>query len=261
MYKFFTDTTFISSLVGAGFGAGFAFYLNNKKEEEKKTQEEVSYLTYTVYILSNIVSELYEFKRIYKSKEDDLNYLYSAMNFIQSNQTNLKLDKPFKFLANIIQSTELSFPINIEKLNFIHDLKPGIISLLFATEKSIKTHNVILEQLNKFLLENFHNKEENHSQLTFGKLANFTKNWGAEIDLGLYLVETLQDALIEYGKIKYKGEFKVSNAIVAEEYKSLKPPVVESWEFIKVWKKKSCIDKYFPTFKKLFNQIKKDKKQ
>ena len=109
--------------------------------------------------------------------------------------------------------------------------------------------------MNKFILENFHNEEKNFSLVIFGKLANYTKNWGEEIDVGLYLIETLQDLLIEYGKRKYKDKFKVVSATVAEEYKALKPPIVECWESIKEWKKATWMQKHLPILSNLYKKL------
>jgi hypothetical protein len=41
--NFLSDTTFISSLAGAGFGAGLAFWLSAKREECKITQKNIEY--------------------------------------------------------------------------------------------------------------------------------------------------------------------------------------------------------------------------
>lgn len=261
MCNFLSDTTFISSLAGAGFGAGLAFLLNAKREKNKNTQKNIEYLTYTIFILSNIVDELYGLKKIYMSKMDEFGYVRSAMKIAQDHSSNVKLEKPLKILANTIQCDVISFPINIEKLNFVSDSKPALISLLFATEKSIKSHNVIFEQLNKFILENFHNEEKNPSQLSFGKLANYTTNWGEEIDSGLYLSETLQEVLIEYGKRKYNDKFKVLSTSIAKEYEVLKPPTIECWEFIKQWKNATWMEKHLPVLNKLYTKIKSKGKQ
>ncbi len=250
------NSTFLSSVFGAGFGAGLAFYLNSRRDEKQNIEKNMSYLIYSISVLSKLTSTLYEYKISFiKPREPDLEYIgnfikqYSSDYLDESNQH--KIQYPFNQIFLIIQDKGLFLPLDIDKLSFLAKLNPNLISMLIALEQSLKTSNFILDELNKIISES--KKRHNVFDISyFDRVYSSTDNFSKNIDDGLYFSETLSELFVEFGKREYKEKFYIQGLSSEEQFKDLKPKPIECWKFIKKWpKQKSFVEKNLPTFKKI----------
>ena len=246
--------SFGSALAGAGFGSGLAFWLNTKKENNQIEQENISYLTYSITINSQLINNLYCYKKqLFLDRIDEINYLE---NFVQTAHKELEekdtlpqrpIDRTFKYLCITLQESGLSFPVEIEKLSFLSKLNPNLITLLMSVEHSIKNFNTIVNQLNTHICTRHSETFNNCSLADLEKLLSYNKNFGRQIDNCLALAEMLNAALIEFGKRKYKKQFSITGVnFVDPEYENLKPPPLSDWEAITKWTKGENLFKNLP---------------
>ncbi len=214
----------VSSLIGAFCGAFFAFmfniYLNKKKEE----RDMLAYLCYAISSACGLVSTLYSIKKCFvlpRVKENNEVKKILAKN----NAAVIHV----KHLSRHLHYSELKLPFVVEKMSFLASKDPNVISIIIMLDNSIKNLNVIICDYNAFVLKT--HQEKGLMEKQFDLVSSYVDNLSKQIDSTLYLIEKVQELLVTYGKITFK-KFKITNTDVDEQYRSLKPNKMESWEEI-----------------------------
>lgn len=251
----FLNSQFISSLLGAFFGAGFAFLLNQitdkrtynqrqEKEKKEEIQKNSNSIYYALSLLAQLMNSLYNIKKQFITDKETLKEFHDLKEFVEKERENLENNIPhqenlpffFKKLTLKIYTSEFVFAIGSEKLSFISSINANIILLLKTFENSLSQVNIVINLLNEHL-------NTNETNLIKKPLAYFEmlyahrRNLAQSIDSSIYFAEVLFNCLNKTGKIINKEftPYEVEDKNITTQ---MKPTKISSWEYLEKWAEK-----------------------
>lgn len=216
----------VSSLVGAFFGALFAYWFSIRQHEKREKNDQLSFLTYAISSMAGVVGKLYIAKKNFVIPRND------EMKRIKQERDRLKKENDkqisikMKALTMFMQTNKFALPFPIEKTNFLAGKEPNVAYLMCTLNASLKVLNQIIYDYNTYLS----NIVQVGLQPDINLMFHFVENLSAQVDEALYLSERMQEVLMQYSRTYFKKDFKIKSIAIKDEWQSLKPPKIDTWE-------------------------------
>jgi hypothetical protein len=219
---------FVSTLLSTFFGAILAFVFGLVIYHIQKSQENMSYLHYTVSVLGQLSSHLYSFKeQIAKKRYDEaMTQLKTLQEGVEEqNKKKLRIQENLNFMYG----AEFQLAMDIQKLAFIAKGEPNLIILLGTLVDSVKSLNHITSNINNDI-EKYSSGSSSLDLIKIKLLLEKNILLYEQLDTTLYLTEKGNDFVIKFGQREYNRKMKIKSLEVLDKYRDLKPKPIKSWE-------------------------------
>ena len=237
--SFVNMESLVSSLTGAFCGALFAYWFNIRQQDKKERNEQLAFLTYAISSMAGVVGKLYIAKKNFvmpRNKEmEDI-----KKEIAQQQGSNRPISIKMKALTMFMQTNTFALPFQIEKTNFLAGKEPNVAYLMCTLNASLEVLNQIIYDYNTYLSKIVQIGLQPDINLMF----HFVANLSGQVDEALYLAEKTQKVLMQYSRAYFRKDFKIKSVDIKDEWSSLKPPKIDSWEDAVFFpKKKTFIEK------------------
>jgi len=212
---------FISGFFSSFIGAGMAFVFGLWMYHYQNKLNNAYYLSFCLTTLSDITSELYKIKKDVVSVR--LPYLNQLNSDLRTRAETLSLGH---LTLHIFYNSNLK-PFDIEKLAFLVQYNPNLISLLRNVLDSFSNTIGILNECN-LAAEKFRN-DPNQENLMM--LMSVNSSLSQQVDSSLYLAEKSFEVLLKYSQTFFRGYISITGTeLIESDLKELKPTPIPSWE-------------------------------
>jgi hypothetical protein len=216
----------VSSLLGAFFGALFAYWFNIRQHEKREKNEQLSFLTYAISSMAGVVGKLYIAKKNFViPRNDEMKIIKEKLEKLPS-ESGKKAEINMKALSMFMQTNKFALPFSIDKINFLAGKEPNVAYLICTLNASLEVLNQIIYDYNLYLSKIVQTGLQPNINLMF----DFVENLSGQVDEALYLAEKMQEVLMQYSRSYFGKDFKIKSISVERGWENLKPSKIDTWE-------------------------------
>ncbi len=237
--NFINIESLVSSLAGAFCGALFAYWFNVRQQDKKERSEQLAFLTYAISAMAGVVGKLYIAKKNFViPRNAEMEALKKEIDRQRGGNKQILIE--MKALTKFMQTNKFALPFKVEKTNFLAGKEPNVAYLACSLDASLEVLNQIIYDYNTYLSKIVQLGLQPDIDLMFHLVANLS----AQVDETLYLTEKMQKVLMQYSRTYFKKGFKIKSIEIKDEWASLRPPKMDSWEDAEFFpKKKTFIER------------------